>query len=1062
VYDAGMRRLHLNRAICSLAAALLLGAPAIVSPAGAQNAVADVLLDPGHPEWYTPAPDRFRARFVTGDGEFVLEVHRRWARRGADRLYNLIRLGYFDDTRVHRVREDYIAQFGLSGEPAVNEAWYEKTLPDDPPRRSNLRGTVAYAMLEAPGTRTTQLYINLADNTHLDAQGFAPVARVVEGMAVVDRFYAGYDERAGGGMRAGNQGRIVSEGNAHLDAEFPRLTRIERAEIEPASVLRFPSPGENRTRIEAHLLPAVSTGPMDPAWSPDGSRIAFSMRGDIWVVPEAGGEAVALTRGPAYYFEPDWSPDGTRIAFSHELDGNLDIGVVDVESGVVTVIAGHPHIDIAPAWHPDGSGLFFASARAGDFDIFFVPVDAAGAADAAATPVPVVNTRRHEIQPSPSPRGDRLAFVAPVRGRLGTGGLWTVPLGASPTAADDDPTEPYLVHYEETSYRAEPTWTPDGRALVFVSDAAGSNDLATVPAGGGSLARMTEHAAHEYDPAISPDGSRVAFVSNRSGATRMYTAPAAGSRRQGWSAVTIGETRPTAPHGIVQLELRDAGSGEPVTARVHVVASDERAYAPDGGFHRVASATENHYFHAAGDVQLSLPAGPAWIEAMRGPEFLPVSGEIDVVAGETVTLSLAIDRLVDAPASGWISGDTHAHDLHQGRFGLSHETYFAQSLGEDLHVTNALIHMDGTRLMGRWEDLTGEPHPLSTPTHILQYGQEFRGSMGHVGLLGLSEFVMPLIGGTRATAFADDVLNYPYMEEAREQGGIGGYMHPYASEVQGPGDAAGSEIALDVALGQGDFYDVANVPYDDRVNAGMYHRFLNAGFRLPATGGSDSFADVWRDAPAGTARTYARVHGRFDVGAWLAAIKDGATFATNGPLVWMHVSPVVADAEGEIVAMGALGVGTGGALGVGPAATTTFEVDVEVASIAPLQQVEILVNGQVAHTVDVRGSGRQFRLQRRVEIPASAWVAVMVTGPAARYVADGYPFAHTSPVWIDRDGQPYRDPDAARFLADVVRLLWDRVSTRDRFSTDAGRDRYRAAVEQAIEVYERIAREASR
>lgn len=104
-------------------------------------------------------------------------------------------------------------------------------MPDDSARQSNVRGTIAYAMLTSPNTRTTQLFINLADNTALDAQGFAPIGRVVAGMAVVDSLYSGYDEGAGGGMRAGKQGRILAEGNAHLDRDFPKLDRLMRATI---------------------------------------------------------------------------------------------------------------------------------------------------------------------------------------------------------------------------------------------------------------------------------------------------------------------------------------------------------------------------------------------------------------------------------------------------------------------------------------------------------------------------------------------------------------------------------------------------------------------------------------------------------------------------------------------------------------------------------------------------------------------------------------------------------------------------------------------------------------
>jgi len=180
-----------------------------------------------------PAPDLFRVRFETSQGAFVVEVHREWAPRGADRFRELVKAGFFDDSRFFRVVAGFIAQFGLPGDPALNVAggpWKDKAIQDDPVRQSNVRGTIAYAMT-GPDTRSTQLYINLADNTRLDAQGFAPIGRVTEGMDVVDRLYAGYGEGAGGGMRGGKQGKILAGGNAHLDAEFPKLDRILRARI---------------------------------------------------------------------------------------------------------------------------------------------------------------------------------------------------------------------------------------------------------------------------------------------------------------------------------------------------------------------------------------------------------------------------------------------------------------------------------------------------------------------------------------------------------------------------------------------------------------------------------------------------------------------------------------------------------------------------------------------------------------------------------------------------------------------------------------------------------------
>ncbi len=217
------------KALATCLLALLLQGWAIAAGLSAESS--DVLLRPADDFWDQQAPKQFRVRFTTSEGDFVVEAHRAWAPLGVDRFYNLVRAGFFDDSRFFRIREDYIAQFGISGDPAVSAIWKNRTVEDDPVRGANTRGTVAFAMT-GPDTRTTQPYINLVDNIHLDDQGFAPFGQVIEGMEVVDRLYAGYDEAAGGGMRGGKQGSLFEEGNVHLDEVFPQLTRLERATLE--------------------------------------------------------------------------------------------------------------------------------------------------------------------------------------------------------------------------------------------------------------------------------------------------------------------------------------------------------------------------------------------------------------------------------------------------------------------------------------------------------------------------------------------------------------------------------------------------------------------------------------------------------------------------------------------------------------------------------------------------------------------------------------------------------------------------------------------------------------
>jgi cyclophilin family peptidyl-prolyl cis-trans isomerase len=189
------------------------------------------LLHPEAPEVNRQAPGRFRVRLETSNGLVVLEVHRDWAPHGADRFYNLVRHGYYDEARFFRVIAGRWAQWGIHGDPRISALWRRRTIPDDPRRESNRRGMIAYAFAVANG-RTTQVFINLRDNSEtLDAQGFAPFGRVVEGMDAADALNAEYGETAGGGIRGGRQEPLFAGGNKYLAREFPRLDFVRRARI---------------------------------------------------------------------------------------------------------------------------------------------------------------------------------------------------------------------------------------------------------------------------------------------------------------------------------------------------------------------------------------------------------------------------------------------------------------------------------------------------------------------------------------------------------------------------------------------------------------------------------------------------------------------------------------------------------------------------------------------------------------------------------------------------------------------------------------------------------------
>jgi peptidyl-prolyl cis-trans isomerase A (cyclophilin A) len=197
-------------------AALLLGAGGAADPR---------LLDPA--SLTETAPAEYTVRLQTNEGAILIDVTRAWAPRGADRFYNLVQAGFYDDARFFRVIANFVAQFGITGRPDVNAVWKDAVIEDDPPTQSNLEGTVSFATA-GPGTRTTQVFINLKDNERLDAMGFAPIGKVRD-MKVAQKLWVGYGEGAPGG-RGPDQTKLQDEGAAYA-AAFPKLDRIVKARV---------------------------------------------------------------------------------------------------------------------------------------------------------------------------------------------------------------------------------------------------------------------------------------------------------------------------------------------------------------------------------------------------------------------------------------------------------------------------------------------------------------------------------------------------------------------------------------------------------------------------------------------------------------------------------------------------------------------------------------------------------------------------------------------------------------------------------------------------------------
>lgn len=177
-----------------------------------------------------PAPAQYKVRLSTTKGDVLILVHRDWSPLGADRFYELTKLGFFDGDRFFRALPGFIVQWGMNGDPKLNKQWSDASIRDDPPKVSNKIGTVTFAKTGEPDSRSTQLFVNLADNSKLDAQGFTPFGEVIQGLDNIANVYAGYGEGAPAGSGP-DQGSIASSGNSYLEEHFPKLDYIKTARI---------------------------------------------------------------------------------------------------------------------------------------------------------------------------------------------------------------------------------------------------------------------------------------------------------------------------------------------------------------------------------------------------------------------------------------------------------------------------------------------------------------------------------------------------------------------------------------------------------------------------------------------------------------------------------------------------------------------------------------------------------------------------------------------------------------------------------------------------------------
>ncbi len=696
------------------------------------------------------------------------------------------------------------------------------------------------------------------------------------------------------------------------------------------------------------------------------------------------------------------------------------------------------YLDLRPRWSPDGSHILFTTARSGTFDLWAYDVER----DVAE---PVVTTDQNNMAGDWIGDAGDLVFVSK-RGEaaLGSGSLWR--WSASTSRAE-------LLLRMETNYQAAPVVAPHGGAVAYITDASGSNDLYLVPsrkaARGIQPVRLTHTRTDEYFPAWSPDGERLVFARNGGTPDQRRTA----DRGMGFALYTVGrgggepqrvrieDYAWSEPTGSVRVRV-SGSDGELLPSRIYLQGSDGRSYFPDGSFPRVVSVTEDYYFHTDGSFSVTMPVGEAALEVWRGFEYEPIERTVDVRPGEWTTVEVELNRWIDMAGDGWYSGDNHIHPNYGGHYFVQPIDLRNKAQAEDLNVANGMIaNYWGNSRVEDLEHFLGHPHPSDDPRTIVYYNEEYRASyFAHLSLLNLVELITPFYIGSVGTAhqalYPD---NATVLRQVHEQGGIGGYVHPFGLNHRDP-DAAGpggtTELPVDAILGVADFVDVACIWSDELGTAEVWYRLLNTGSRIPATAGTDAMTDIWRHPAVGTTRSYVYTgEEELDYDEWAEAMAAGRAFVTSGPIVSLDVSGRGMGEE--------LPASRGDVLQVSATARSIFEID----------RLEIIRNGEIVHTVEANGA-RTIEAELDIPVESSGWIAARVLGPTQHGVMDSYLFAHTNPVYVIADGEPIRSrADAAFFVRWIDETLKD-LRGMDRWDDPAHKEEVISTFEQGRQLYQ--------
>jgi dipeptidyl aminopeptidase/acylaminoacyl peptidase len=777
-------------------------------------------------------------------------------------------------------------------------------------------------------------------------------------------------------------------------------------------------------------LPQLTSGPSSLAWSANSTEIIFSMAGSLWRQRLDSGPATQLTADQSYDYQPDWSPDGRFVIYCSYRNDALELWVLDLSTGATRALTDNGAVNVEPRFSPDGKKIAFTSTVFHKrFHVFTADfedgkldhIERLTGERKSEQPRYYYSEFDHEISPVWSRDGREIIYLSNRNHLYGTGGFWRIAVPGSGGHTAKNPEGASLAdasarefHYEETNWRSRPDFSPDGSRLVYSSYLGGRSwhNLWLMPARGGDPFPITYGDWDMTYPRWSPDGSQIAFISNKSGDTQIALIHVPGGLVK---ELAPPERRYMKPTATLQLALKDR-QGRPAAARISVTDAQGRFYAPprawihaDDGFDRSQRHFEQHYFHAENWASLDVPAGLISVDIVHGMERKIEHRQVTMSANQITKMQIDCeDGTWSVPDPGhWVSADVHVHMNYGGTYRNTPGHLVSQARAENLGMLHSLIVNKEQRFpdiaySGMQRDVA------SLPNAIVVHGQEYHTSYwGHLGLLDIAGgIILPGYAGYPNTAASSLYpMNADIADIAHARSALVGYVHPFdelPEPVAKPHESLTSELPLDVALGKVDYMEILGFS-DHRSTAAIWYRLLNLGFRLPAAGGTDAMADFASlRGPVGMNRVYARVpDGEVKVEDWLEGLKRGRTFATNGPLLGLH--------------LGGVGIGDELKLASAPA---SVPFSVHLRSIVSVDHLDLVCNGQVLRSFATQGPLDRVDVEGSVPMARGGWCLLRAATDLAREeVLDNYVYATTSPIYVSVGSAHPSSPEDAKFFA---------------------------------------------